>query len=79
MSDASNIRHGRPGVFNLHVHLVLVTKYRRGVLTEDSLNELRRIFTDVCKDFESDLIEFNGEHDHVHLLVNDPPKVSVSK
>jgi putative transposase len=23
-------------------------------------------------------MEFNGEHDHVHLLLNYPPKVSVS-
>ena len=33
----------------------------------------------VCADFETDLIEFNGERDHVHLLVHYPPKVSVSK
>lgn len=79
MSNTSHIRHGRHCVFNIHVHLVFVTKYRRGVFTAESLNELRRIFTDVCQDFESDLIEFNGEHDHVHLLVNYPPKVSVSK
>lgn len=32
----------------------------------------------VCADFEADLIEFNGERDHVHLLVNYPPKYSVS-
>lgn len=34
---------------------------------------------DVCADFESDLVEFNGETDHVHLLVNFPPEVAVSK
>lgn len=34
---------------------------------------------DVCADFESELAEFNGESDHVHLLVNYPPKVAVSK
>jgi len=32
----------------------------------------------VCSDFEAELIKFNGESDHVHLLVNYPPKVSVS-
>jgi putative transposase len=32
----------------------------------------------VCEDFEADLREFNGEADHVHLLVFYPPKVSVS-
>jgi len=37
------------------------------------------IFSNVCKDFESTLVEFDGEDDHVHLLVNYPPKVSISK
>lgn len=34
---------------------------------------------DVCADFETELAEFNGEANHVHLLVNFPPKVAVSK
>jgi putative transposase len=32
----------------------------------------------VCSDFEATLVEFNGEDDHVHLLVEYPPKVAVS-
>jgi len=63
----------------MHVHLVFVTKYRRNVFTKQILEELRRIFVDVCTDFEADLIEFEGEKNHVHLLVNYPPKVAVSK
>jgi putative transposase len=39
---------------------------------------MQSIFGKVCKDFEADLIEVDGEGDHVHLLVNYPPKVSVS-
>jgi putative transposase len=53
----------------MHVHLVFVTKYRRDVFTSDILDDLRPIFANV---------EFDGEHDHVHLLVNYPPKVTVS-
>lgn len=33
----------------------------------------------VCADFETELAEFNGEANHVHLLVNFPPKVALSK
>ena len=62
----------------MHVHLVFVTKYRRGVFTPAVLDDLRSIFASVCADFEAELIEFNGEDDHVHLLVNYPPKVAVS-
>jgi REP element-mobilizing transposase RayT len=39
---------------------------------------VRDIFTSVCTDFESELVEFNGEYDHAHLFVNYPPKVAVS-
>ena len=39
---------------------------------------MRSIFAELCKDFEAELVEFDGEDDHVHLLVNYPPKVSVS-
>lgn len=63
----------------MHIHLVFVTKYRRGVFTKEVLNELHSIFSNVCTDFESELVEFDGEEDHVHLLVNYPPKVAVSR
>ena len=62
----------------MHVHLVFVTKYRRKVLDRDAIDRLRGIFTKVCSDFEAELAEMDGEDDHVHLLVNYPPKVAVS-
>lgn len=62
----------------MHVHLVFVTKYRRGVFTKGILDEMRVIFANTCIDLEAELIEFDGEDDHVHLLVNYPPKLSVS-
>ncbi|MCP5509925.1 MAG: IS200/IS605 family transposase [Chlamydiales bacterium] len=74
-----NIRRGRTCVFLLHTHLVFVTKYRKRVFTKEILKELEKIFHSVCSDFQSTLSEFNGEVDHVHLLVNYPPKVSISK
>jgi putative transposase len=78
MRNNTDIRHGRHCVFKLHVHLVFVTKYRRGVFTKAVLNELREIFSAVCTDFEAERVEFEGEDDHVHLLVNYPTKVAVS-
>jgi putative transposase len=63
----------------MHIHLVFVTKYRREVFTKAILDELHPIFTSVCTDFEAELVEFDGEEDHVHLLVNYPPKMAVSK
>jgi len=37
------------------------------------------IFRDVCKDFEADLRQFNGESDHLHVLVISPPKLRLSE
>lgn len=79
MNKNNEIRTGRHCVFLMHVHLVFVTKYRRNVFTKHILDELKVIFMSVCVDFESELREFNGEDDHVHLLVNYPPKVEVAK
>ena len=79
MTENNDIRRGRHCVFNMHVHLVFVTKYRRNVFTKDILDALHPIFDAICKDFDATLGEFDGEDDHVHLLVNYPPKVTVSK
>lgn len=73
-----DLRHGRHCVFALHVHLVSVTKYRRNVFRKGHLDAMQLILANVCPDFEAGLVEFNGEHDHVHLLVNYPPKVALS-
>lgn len=72
-------RTGRHVVSMLHVHLVFVTKYRRDVLSDLAIRDLHRIFAKVCRDFEAELVECGGEDDHVHLLVNYPPKVALSK
>ena len=78
MKNNNDIRHGRHCVFKMHVHLVFVAKYRREVFTKEIFEDLRPIFASVCTDFEAKLVEFDGEDDHVHLLVSYPPKVSVS-
>lgn len=79
MDTSSEIRTGRHCVFNLHVHLVFVAKYRRKVFRAEHLTALKEIFENICRDFEAVLVEMDGEDDHVHLLVNYPPKVSLSK
>lgn len=78
MTQETDYRRGRHCVFAIHAHLVFVTKYRRGVFRQQHLDSLHRILADVCKDFDAELIEFNGERDHVHLLINYPPKVALS-
>jgi len=79
MKMSNGLRTGRTCVFLMHVHLVFVTKYRRKVFTKEILEEFKEIFVSVCKDFEAKLVECEGGDEHVHLLVEYHPKVSVSK
>ena len=78
MTKSQDISTGRHCVFAMHVHLVFVTKYRSRVFDGDSLNRLRSLFTRICTDFEAELVQMDGEDNHVHLLVKYPPKVAVS-
>jgi len=79
MAELDNIRAGRHCVFVLHAHLVFVTKFRHKVFSDRHLARMEEIMQAVCVDFETELVEFNGENNHVHLLVNFPPKVALSK
>ncbi|MGF1541840.1 MAG: IS200/IS605 family transposase [Pleurocapsa sp.] len=69
----TNYRSSRRAVFNLTVHIVLVTKHRRKVINADMGTELKQVFESVLKSWDSELIEFNFESDHCHLLVSFPP------
>jgi putative transposase len=63
-------------VFNLNYHLVLVTKYRRRCITAPMLERLKTICTELTEKWDCELLEFNGEADHVHLLLSINPKVA---
>ena len=79
MSQSTDYRRGRHVVSCLHAHLVFVTKCRHPVFTSDHLRQLHVIFDDVCSDFGVELVEFNGGAEHVHLLVEYPATVQLSK
>ena len=72
-------RKGRRVVYNLHAHMVFVTKRRGKVFNAIQLKRLEQICRTICAEFETELKEFNGEADHVHLLVIYPPKVRLSE
>ncbi len=79
MDRSADFRRGRHVIYKLHVHLVFVTKYRRGVITDRVRNDLEASMRKVCENFEAELIEIDGEDDHLHLLIAYPPKVSISR
>lgn len=62
----------------MRLHFVFVTHYRRKVITAPMLERLREMFWQVCKTMDCELLEFSGEADHVHALVDFHPKNSIS-
>lgn len=75
----NDFKRSRYAAFNLHVHIVFVTKYRRKVFDESHLKSLKQYVAEICQDFDSELKECNGESDHLHMLIEYPPTVQISK
>lgn len=73
-----DFRKGRHSVSILQVHLVFVVKYRRRILDERAIEWLAQHFERVCLGMDCQLIAANGEPDHMHCLIEYPPKMSVS-
>ncbi|HEK1308667.1 TPA: IS200/IS605 family transposase [Pseudomonas aeruginosa] len=65
-------------VFSLKLHIVFVTKYRRQMLTPELLEYLRVAFAENLASWRCRLLEFGGEADHVHLLVDIHPALDIS-
>ena len=66
-------------VYNLKYHLVLVTKYRRKCFTEKILNRLKNLCEEQCRLWNIECLEFGGEEDHVHLMLEMHPNIMPSK
>ncbi len=75
----SQLRKERNSITDLKIHLVCVTKYRRPVLTAESLALIEKSFKEVAKKMDFQIQEFNGESDHIHALIEFPPKLSISQ
>jgi putative transposase len=75
----TRFRKERHSVSDLWIHLVCVTKYRRSVLTGESLSVIEKSFKDVAAKMDFQVQEFNGEPEHIHALIEYPPKLSISQ
>ncbi|MDA8363816.1 MAG: IS200/IS605 family transposase [Gammaproteobacteria bacterium] len=57
---------------------MLVTRYRRKTLTPVLLAHLKAAFADCLVAWRCPLVEFSGESDHVHLLIDIHPAPNIS-
>jgi len=72
------MRKSRTNISSLHAHLVLVTKYRRKVLSPRILGDFAYYARQAFKKKGITLEECNGDLDHVHLLIEYPSTESIS-
>ena len=75
----SDLRHERHSVSDLKIYLICVTKYRSQIFTVESLNLIEKSFREVALKMNFKILEFNGESDHIHVLLEYPPKLSISQ
>ncbi len=77
-TEKDDWRSARSVVYQNTVHLVFVTKYRKNVFTDTLLKVVETTIRETCRQMDCELIEFNGEHDHIHMIVSVHPKLAIS-
>jgi putative transposase len=71
--------HGFRSVYRLTAQVVFVIKYRRKAINNEILARLKEILASTLTKWDSALLDFNGESDHVHLIIDYKPDIALSK
>src|SRR4029078_11577033 len=79
MGRMADYRHGDHSVFEIHLHLVWVTKYRKPVLSGAVGSRVRDLIREICGASDVVIIKGHVAKDHVHLFVSIPPQVTISR
>jgi len=72
-------RSGSHSKYDLKIHLVWITKYRKPILKGEIADRIRHLVREICNANEVIIIKGHVSSDHIHLLLNYPPRLSISK
>ena len=75
----ANYRKGSHTKYDIKIHIVWVTKYRKPVMHGEMSKRLRMLIREICLANEVQVVKGHISKDHVHLLLSYPPKLSISK
>ena len=75
MNDSNSLAHTK---WNCKYHVVFAPKYRRKVIYKEKRVEIGKILRMLCEWKSVRTIEAEVCPDHIHMLVEIPPKVAVS-
>ena len=76
MNDTNSLSHTK---WNCKYHIVFAPKYRRRVIYKEIRVDIGKILRKLCEQKHVEIIEAELCPDHVHMLVNIPPNLSVSQ
>lgn len=74
-----NLDTNAHSVFSLHYHLILVTKCRKPVFDDEISERARALFEAIAPAYKIEVLEWNHDQDHVHILFKAQPKTELSK
>ena len=74
-SDINSLAHTK---WNCKYHIVFAPKYRRKIIYGQLYQDIAKILSMLCKRKGVNIIEAEMCSDHVHMLVEIPPSISVS-
>ena len=75
MEDINSLTHTK---WNCKYHVVFAPKYRRKVFYEEKRLEIGAILRELCRWKGVEIVEAEVCPDHIHMLLEIPPKMSVS-
>lgn len=75
MNEVHTLSHS---TWNCKYHIVFAPKYRRKVFFGEKRYEIGKMLRTLCKWKGVNVLEAEACPDHIHMLVEIPPKISVS-
>ena len=75
----TRLKTSNHAAFRLHYHVVFTIKYRNRCINKAMLDRMQEIFSNVCKSWRCELVEFGGEADHVHFLIDAHPSMNLAR
>ncbi len=75
MNDTNRLSHTK---WNCKYHIVFAPKYRRKLFYGGMRSEIGKILRELCDWKQVTIVEAEVCPDHIHMLVEIPPKMSVS-
>ena len=78
MCVMDNYRRTSHTKFDIKLHFVWITKYRKPFLVGTIATRVRDLVRQVCTEFEVEILKGHVSKDPVHLYISCPPRVSPS-